>query len=837
MKRFAPQCKFNSAIKTLAVLLPTLFAASSAHALTFCVNDVATLESALSFSTTFAAEPITIKIVQGTYLASTNWNYSFAPPTTIQGGYTAQCASRVVNAANTTIDLQGRQIILAQLAASPQALLEVQGITFTNGGRLVFRAGQDGGDDGSVKLSQLRLSHFSGGTQAAIYLDTYSNTLSLQNVLMDHLSSNSACAVDVVSRDDANVVINHMTADLPIGKDFCFADLGSSTEFFISNSILWNSDGGNSFFSDNSNSQDSLFSFVNSVFRGLNFTGSTPSIQNQINADPRGLDPANGNYRLKATPLSPAINSGEIVVLGGLPATDIEGNPRFVGSRPDRGAYESSVVDFSALSVTNQLDSGAGSLRQAILNANSSPTLPKTITFDIRGANNTPICPAVIALSSNLPALAAPMLINGYSQPGATANTSELAFNANLCVLLKPASGTLGVGLTVPAAAAATTSLNLRGIGFGGFSQPVMLLGGSGHVVAGNQFGGIANGVALPGAGLNAIAIGVNAGGRLIVGGQNLADRNVIGDANSNGINIQSGVQSSVSSGECQVVNNLIGLAANGNTLLPNIVGVNVSGSGCQIRGNRIVGNSLANIWLNNGNDNLVQQNIIGVTVNNTGATSFDPSIGVLVTGSNNRIGAGFGGSVVNGNIIRYMVGGGVVIKDAAAGNDVIANVIYDNGLSNNGMDIDLLPSGGMTGNTPNDVGDNDTGPNQLQNFPVPTFLTYIGQGSSNRPATLSGMLDSKPGVYRIDAYFSRAAHIGGRGHAQVHLGHRTITQISGAPPVNFTMNILVPDQLPNGVLSFTATDTAGNTSEVGSAFSIVVAQPVQDDIFKSGFE
>ena len=98
MKRFAPQCKFNSAIKTLAVLLPTLFAASSAHALTFCVNDVATLEAALSFSTTFAAEPITIKIVQGTYLASINWNYSFAPPTTIRGGYTAQCASRVVNA-------------------------------------------------------------------------------------------------------------------------------------------------------------------------------------------------------------------------------------------------------------------------------------------------------------------------------------------------------------------------------------------------------------------------------------------------------------------------------------------------------------------------------------------------------------------------------------------------------------------------------------------------------------------------------------------------------------------------------------------------------------------
>ena len=188
-------------------------------------------------------------------------------------------------------------------------------------------------------------------------------------------------------------------------------------------------------------------------------------------------------------------------------------------------------------------------------------------------------------------------------------------------------------------------------------------------------------------------------------------------------------------------------------------------------------------------------------------------------------------------NTIRYMVGGGVVIKDAAAGNFVNANSIYDNGVSSNGMDIDLLPSGGTAGNTPNDAGDLDTGPNQLQNFPVPTGLVYTGQGSSNRPATLSGTLDSKPGNYRVDAYFSSVINTGGRGHAQVHLGSRTITQLLGAPPVNFTMDILVPDQLPNGVLSFTATDIAGNTSEVGSAISIVVAPPVQDAMFKSGFE
>jgi hypothetical protein len=99
------------------------------------------------------------------------------------------------------------------------------------------------------------------------------------------------------------------------------------------------------------------------------------------------------------------------------------------------------------------------------------------------------------------------------------------------------------VGLIVPVSAAASTSLNLRGVGMGGFSQPVMLLGGSGHMLSGNQLGGIANGVALPGAALNAISVGINAGGRLIVGGPNVSDRNVISDANFAGVFIQPDVQ------------------------------------------------------------------------------------------------------------------------------------------------------------------------------------------------------------------------------------------------------------------------------------------------------
>ena len=66
--------------------------------------------------------------------------------------------------------------------------------------------------------------------------------------------------------------------------------------------------------------------------------------------------------------------------------------------------------------MTNTNDSGPGSLRQAILNANANPGLD-TITFDIPGAGVHTISPA-----SALPAITDPVVIDGYTSRG-QANT------------------------------------------------------------------------------------------------------------------------------------------------------------------------------------------------------------------------------------------------------------------------------------------------------------------------------------------------------------------------------------------------------------------------------
>jgi hypothetical protein len=67
----------------------------------------------------------------------------------------------------------------------------------------------------------------------------------------------------------------------------------------------------------------------------------------------------------------------------------------------------------NTFTVTNTADSGAGSLRAAILNANAPPVRADTITFNIGGAGVH-----TIALLSALPTINDAVTIDGTTQPG-----------------------------------------------------------------------------------------------------------------------------------------------------------------------------------------------------------------------------------------------------------------------------------------------------------------------------------------------------------------------------------------------------------------------------------
>src|SRR5437764_1075637 len=72
----------------------------------------------------------------------------------------------------------------------------------------------------------------------------------------------------------------------------------------------------------------------------------------------------------------------------------------------------------ATLAVTNANDGGPGSFRQAILDADNNPG-PDTITFAVPGAGVHTISP-----STELPPVTDPVVIDGYTQPGAAPATA-----------------------------------------------------------------------------------------------------------------------------------------------------------------------------------------------------------------------------------------------------------------------------------------------------------------------------------------------------------------------------------------------------------------------------
>lgn len=78
--------------------------------------------------------------------------------------------------------------------------------------------------------------------------------------------------------------------------------------------------------------------------------------------------------------------------------------------------------------VTNASDSGAGSLRQAILDANANAGADM-INFNISGAGVQ-----TITLTSALPTIDETVTIDGYTQPGASPNTLAVGNDAVLLI-------------------------------------------------------------------------------------------------------------------------------------------------------------------------------------------------------------------------------------------------------------------------------------------------------------------------------------------------------------------------------------------------------------------
>src|SRR5262249_34656577 len=275
----------------------------------------------------------------------------------------------------------------------------------------------------------------------------------------------------------------------------------------------------------------------------------------------------------------------------------------------------------------------------------------------------------IIKPTSALPTLTDPVVLDGYSQPGASPNTLTIGDNAVLKIVLDGSLAGVVDGLVIAGGNSTVSGLvidNFAGVLDGGG----LVLSGSGNdVVTGNFIGTDVTGEY---AATNSNGIRTTSPENRI-GGASPADRNIISGNNPaqhlnqyypDGIRLESAGN--------LIEGDYIGTDKTGTSALGNYYGILDAFGGNTIGGltgtpgtgvgNVISGNIALGLFLT-GNQNLVAGNLIGTTP--TGLAALGNGAGILTWGDNNTIG---GTTSEARNIISGNTGAG----GAAFGNQAI---------------------------------------------------------------------------------------------------------------------------------------------------------------------
>ena len=523
--------------------------------------------------------------------------------------------------------------------------------------------------------------------------------------------------------------------------------------------------------------------------------------------------------------------------------------------------------------VTNTNDSGVGSLRQAITNANASVGVADTITFSIAGGGTK-----IIALSSLLPQITDGVTIDGTTQSGYVAGS--------FLPIIVDGNNLAGDGFYFSGTADSSTLRGLVVRDFGSNAVEIQL-GATGVSLTGNFLGAYdSSGAFVSGEQVGSAAVLVQ-GDNFTIGGSSVATRNVVGGS-GDGIVVTGGgtLVNGITVGT--ISGNYIGLNAAGTATVANTLdgirleasakGVTIGGStiatrniisgnagaGVRIDGETTDGNIIRGNWiginatgtaiLSNGSDGIsitggADNTLIGGSGANEGnwivSSSGDgieidgASTGTIIYG--NRIGTdamgnlnwgtwhagititgGASNTTVGGtgagqaNVIAFSGQGGInpygvtVETSSSTGNTIVGNSIY----GQTGIAIDL----GFDGITRNDTLDADTGANNLQNSPVisstnvsDTGTTVTVSGSINTVASLTGVV--------IHFYATPTGDNYARRDARKYLGSTTVnTDASGnATFNNITLTGYTGTLAAGEVITATATHN-NNTSELSQA-------------------
>jgi Peptidase family C25/SdrD B-like domain/Periplasmic copper-binding protein (NosD) len=247
------------------------------------------------------------------------------------------------------------------------------------------------------------------------------------------------------------------------------------------------------------------------------------------------------------------------------------------------GATDIAGVDFGFNfdTIVNVNDSSQGSLRQFLTNANAlaNPGLAQVgrtagidnAVFEIPGPG-----PHSITLATWLPSITNPVVLDGTTQPG---------FSGTPIIELDGSATTYGTGLDAGLKILAGNS-TVRGLVINRFAvDGIRLETGSNNVVEGNYIGTDLSGLLDRGNVFDGVFIvGGSSGNR--IGGLLPGQGNVISGNNDEGLDLRTGSAN-------KVQGNLIGIGADGTTLLGNVSdGVQITGgTGHAVTANRIAAN------------------------------------------------------------------------------------------------------------------------------------------------------------------------------------------------------------------------------------------------------
>jgi hypothetical protein len=326
------------------------------------------------------------------------------------------------------------------------------------------------------------------------------------------------------------------------------------------------------------------------------------------------------------------------------------------GCRPGVELLEGRVL-LSTFTVVNTNDSGPGSLRQAILDANANGGT-NTIAFDVNGGGAQTITPL-----SQLPALTGPVVIDGTTQPGyAGQPLIDLSGSG-----LDPFGGN---GLTLTGGASTVRGLAINNFR-GGFSFPtagLILQGRGGNVIAGDYIGTDRTGAM--GAG-NFDGIQVIGSSNNTIGGTAAADRDLIAASREYDINFFRGSDANVVEGNYigTDVTGVLQLSANTGLAVQssyNTVGGTAAGAG------NLLGSTTGIDVFNNATGTVIQGNLIGTDATGTNALIGLRANGIRVDGcAFNLIGGAAPGAR---NVISSDANGqGVVLRLAGSTGNVVA--------------------------------------------------------------------------------------------------------------------------------------------------------------------